>query len=306
MTVPGRGSPHCLLFRLNYQERMMRTFKNTPLASLRYRALKRTHIHFRPSFNRKVDAQRRIFRATVDLASRNAGHQLPYHNSISLADVSSVTGVELPRTLQGPCEPGAIDWEVLPHRFALKPVWGSGSVGVRVLKHQDDQLYDSLTGHTSVTEAIVCEHRRLAQNGYCSNLVTIEEKVGEGDSPPHDWKMFAFQGEVMLAMQIARVRRPVLYHFYDACWNSVRAPEIVHHSSKVLSPPRNPDKLTEAASLVSSAVDLPFARVDLYEDGDRVVLGEISPRPGDRMGRKWDRILGEAWERSEARMAAVG
>ena len=68
--------------------------------------------------------------------------------------------------------------------------------------------------------------------------------------------------------------------------------------------PKNIEEIVAAASRLSTAIRLPFARIDMYGVGDRVVFGEVTPRPGGRqwLGPELDLMLGDAWERAEARL----
>lgn len=68
--------------------------------------------------------------------------------------------------------------------------------------------------------------------------------------------------------------------------------------------PKNFADVIDAAQRFSKAIRLPFARVDLYGVDDRVVFGEVTPRPGGRqwLGPELDVILGDAWEHAEARL----
>jgi hypothetical protein len=69
--------------------------------------------------------------------------------------------------------------------------------------------------------------------------------------------------------------------------------------------PEKFDELRDAASRLSIAIRAPFSRIDLYRIRDRVVFGEVTPRPGGRQwfGPELDRVLGEAWERAQVRLA---
>jgi hypothetical protein len=70
------------------------------------------------------------------------------------------------------------------------------------------------------------------------------------------------------------------------------------------TPPRL-DEVVDIASRLSVAMRLPFARIDLYPLRDRVVFGEVTPRPGGRqwLGVEQDTMLGDSWERALARFA---
>ena len=66
---------------------------------------------------------------------------------------------------------------------------------------------------------------------------------------------------------------------------------------------RGPELLA-LASLVSAAVPRASLRVDLFEDADGPVLGELTPEPGGPVFVRSDidRMLGSLWEDAEARL----
>ena len=60
---------------------------------------------------------------------------------------------------------------------------------------------------------------------------------------------------------------------------------------------------SETAERLSLAIRAPFSRLDFNNVGDRIVFGEVTPRPG---GPQWfgpdlDAMLGDTWERAIVR-----
>jgi hypothetical protein len=70
----------------------------------------------------------------------------------------------------------------------------------------------------------------------------------------------------------------------------------------------HPDRLIEYAEAYASATGTDFVRVDLYEDSQGPVFGELTPHPSagysnvNYLGRELDRHFGEMWERAEVRL----
>ena len=127
-------------------------------------------------------------------------------------------------------------------------------------------------------------------------------------------KAYAFYGEVPL-LQITRSDEHgnldrTRYRFVDArgadLINTERHPALdpvtgvdpvdrLDRIDLAIPTPPRLDEVVDIASRLSVAMRLPFARFDLYHLKDRVVFGEVTPRPG---GRQWlgsgpGRLLGE-------------
>lgn len=206
--------------------------------------------------------------------------------------VARSVGVEAPRILQGPCPAVSIDWDALPNRFVLKPDWESSANGVFVLSRRGDAFYDVLGCRTLVRSAIL-------EDLIARGPVIAEEVVGDTEQVPDDWKFYAFQGRLELVLQLRRspTRR---YRYYLPDWTDAGP---VHYGRKPdphLAPPlHGREQLIKAAQRLSTAVEVPFVRVDLYQrDDGSVLFGELTPRPGvgHRFRRPIDTSMGEAWE----------
>src|SRR5690606_5040384 len=71
-----------------------------------------------------------------------------------------------------------------------------------------------------------------------------------------------------------------------------------------LPAPRRPHAILDAARRISLAVPTGFLRVDLYEQGDEVLAGEVALLPGgDQFHRRGlDRELGRMWLDANVRL----
>jgi hypothetical protein len=70
---------------------------------------------------------------------------------------------------------------------------------------------------------------------------------------------------------------------------------------KSLPAPKHGAAIIEMSERLASHIDSPFIRIDLYEDVDGPVFGEIDPHPsgGARLfNDEWERRLGSLWPRS--------
>lgn len=70
----------------------------------------------------------------------------------------------------------------------------------------------------------------------------------------------------------------------------------------------HPHRLIEFAEAYAAATGTDFVRVDLCEDPQGPVFGELTPHPSagysnvNYLGRELDRHFGEMWERAEVRL----
>ena len=133
-------------------------------------------------------------------------------------------------------------------------------------------------------------------------LLLAEEvlRSPDGSSPPPDYKLFTFDGKVeMIQVDTARFsdhRRMLRRADWSPIEGSLRYQP---PDDPDPAPPSNLDLMLEWASELGRDID--FVRVDLYDLGDRVVVGELTPYPGcgtERFQpRSLDAWLGEMWRR---------
>ncbi|MFJ9313542.1 ATP-grasp fold amidoligase family protein [Pimelobacter simplex] len=125
-----------------------------------------------------------------------------------------------------------------------------------------------------------------------------------------DIKVFAFYGEVAQVLLLA------VPDYRDRSANRMRVlgPDGADLGPVVTTAPIDPDlpvpghlaEIVDVARRLSLALRRPFVRLDFYDTGDRALLGEITPMPGNvnRYVRAHDAFLGEHWERARGRMRA--
>ncbi len=262
-----------------------------------------------PSFMAMVRMERRVADLAAQLQGIHRREVWDFNTKVGIKRVASRFGVRTPAILADQALPREISWDILPETFVAKPVWGAGGVGVRVLRRIPDGYHDAISGTSFTLDQLCSGWDELAASGLISHELIVEEVVGDGSLLPLDWKAYAFRGEVELILQVDRNGGKRI-RYYDKHWNT---PAFLYYgqnknngngNGKSLPPPRHPEEIIICASKISRELPLPFIRVDLYEDDEGVLLGELTPRPGHAFPFRpqWDRHLGEAWERSEARL----
>jgi hypothetical protein len=235
--------------------------------------------------------------------------------------------VEIPEQLGRWNDPAEIAWTDLPERVVIKADRGTTGRGVLPLRRVGHG-WQVITHQTVVTpEQLVAELDERVQQGLIKGPFGAEGFLDDGNDSeplPCEVKAYSFYGEVPL-LQITRsdehgnldaTRYRIVdargCDLIDADTHPALDPAVrvdpAHRLGRIdpamPTPPRL-DEVVDIASRLSVAMRLPFARIDLYPLRDRVVFGEVTPRPGGRqwLGVEQDTMLGDSWERALARFA---
>jgi hypothetical protein len=226
-------------------------------------------------------------------------------------DLAQSHGIDIPRRFGRWDRPEDIAWDELPDRVVIKSRRGSSSRGVLPLRRADggwqiishsEVLSD---GQVSALLATKAEEGRIA--GPFSAEEFIDED-GTGTSTPLDVKIYTFYGEAPMVL----IRRVVKHGDPDATFRIIdrhgRDVGDIYSGKPIdqtMEPPPRLAETVETAERLSVAIRAQFSRLDFYNVDDRIVFGEVTPRPG---GPQWfgpdlDAVLGEAWERAMVRYA---
>ncbi|PYF99405.1 TupA-like ATPgrasp [Georgenia satyanarayanai] len=260
----------------------------------------------KPSWHVRVMEQQRVQRA-IAADTRHADH--PRHNlflKLHNYEVARSHGVSTPRVLGTWQSLDDVDWDALPEEFVLKSNGGSTSRGVLPLQ-RTDAGFALLDGTRTYTVESIHEHyaqARSARAPYFAESVV----PGSHERLPDDIKIYAFYGEVVLAI-IRRMRvhgdtQQSRVRLVDAEGEDLGHVLRGRPYDGSIQLPRHYDVMTGVAEVLSTAVPLPVVRVDVFGTEDGVVLGELTPLPGDSgtFTREWDERLGDLYDRAEARL----
>ena len=125
----------------------------------------------------------------------------------------------------------------------------------------------------------------------------VERFIGDGETPPADYKFFVFHGEpAMVVVDQGRFTDHVSTMLHpDWC-----PYDISGRFAQARQPPPKPasyDRMLEIARTLGA--DFEFARIDLYDVEGHVYFGEITHNPGGGLvrlrPRSFDRALGDLW-----------
>ena len=277
-----------------------------------------------PSFQARLNAERRLH-ALEKALSPDKPPSVISQGKFWAYDLARSHGIDVPEQFGRWRRPDDIPWDDLPEQVVIKSAFAASARGVFPLRRTDDG-WVVLGSSTTTSTELVDDLNRLRKKGRIRGPFGAEEFLDGGNGElPIDVRAYAFYGHVPFVLlrrpgahgdlDTARFR-PVDTHgadFIDVEQYPVLADPDVDRTQlprelAVLDPtipvPKNFADVIDAAQRFSRAIRLPFARVDLYGVDDRVVFGEVTPRPGGRqwLGPELDVILGDAWEHAEARL----
>lgn len=214
-------------------------------------------------------------------------------------ELARAAGVAAPETIWAGTELAELTAVDLPSRWVLKPNHSSGQVHYGAGQVNDLEALRRLTkGWLGPSVAV-----RSGEWAYtrARPMFLVEERLGEGEEAPPDYKFFVFDGQVaVVAVEVNRMT-DWARRMYTPEWQplTVRLGLGVH--IRKLAPtqpaPDNLGQLLATASRLGGPFD--FVRVDLYNVHDEIQFGELTPYPGSGLARFWPRSydyeLGARW-----------
>ena len=221
-------------------------------------------------------------------------------------------GVRTPELVGIYADIADLPWDTFPERFVLKPFRGSTSMGVFLLERVDGGWRDLNSGRVVATRDVAQEYRALVTSGAISADVLVEKLIVDPrfpGLPPIDYKIYTFFGRVGLIAAKAhgwdgQGGSVAAFKIFDSQWRDLGDAFAGIPLDPLIPAPVRSAEMLEFASVISSAVPRGFLRVDLFEDEDGPVLGEVTPEPGGPLMVRSDvdRRLGQMWEEAEARL----
>jgi hypothetical protein len=260
----------------------------------------------RSSFQSRLHQARRLRRLGVPPTS------VIQHGKFHVYDLARSHGIDVPAQYGRWDDLHDIAWSDLPDAVVIKSARGSHGRGVLPLRRSPGgwQVVGSAET-TSEAELTALLARRVEHNDVRPPFAA-EELLDEDGSGrlPTDVKVYTFYGEA----HMVTLRRPgrlgekpslTPFRIVDPSGHDMANATTRSRVDTSLPVPAGLPDVIEAATRLSVAIRAPFARLDFYCIGDRVVFGEVTPRPGGSgwHGPEVDELLGDAWERAEVRLA---
>ena len=180
-----------------------------------------------------------------------------------------------------------IDWDALPHSFAMK--WNFGC-SYNIICRSKDQL-DKKAAKRQMEkwgrEPFWAYYSELQYRGVDKKII-VEEYIGSPEGlPPEDYKFYCFHGHARCVMVCAgREEGWPRFYFFDRKFQLMR----INHDGKEapddfsLPKPQRVEEAFEIADRLSWG--FPFVRVDLYLTERGVRFGEMTFTPSAALDNK--------------------
>jgi len=182
----------------------------------------------------------------------------------------------------------------------VKPNHGAGMVRV-----VNSPLSESETSSLSETAAkwLSKDFSNVAREAHYARIprkIIVEQRIGNGNAPPDDFKLHVFRGGEFAAfvLQIVEERseRGLTRTFYDNQF------EVPTSGARILS--EDEARLCKTALDLSYRLlgDMHYARVDWYIDNGYLWFGEITLTPAAGLGTGYaslDLVMGEYWNMAQ-------
>lgn len=215
-------------------------------------------------------------------------------DKLKAKEYATSLGVQAPHTIWSGVNLSELESRDLPDHWVLKPNHRSGIV------------------HLGQGRPDIAELRRLTQGwldekgwsdlgewaySQARRCYVMERRLGQPGQDLPDYKFFVFAGRVEMVQVDTDRHTNHRRRLYTRDWSPLDV--VLNYPLGPIQPqPRTFGAMLTAAEKLGDGFD-DFIRVDLYEDGDTVWFGELTPYPGggkERFSsRDLDLHLGELW-----------
>ena len=220
------------------------------------------------------------------------------NNKTRGAQLARVCGVRVPKVYQQGVALEDIEWR---DGVTVKPIPGAGSEGVYCYFNEEsiwgvlgaqylssrDELLDSLHSYSQRVD---------------SDKWLVEELIVTPEGAlPRDLKFYAFYGRIGLVLEVQKQPQK-RYCFWDAKGAHIDTGK--YPRDKLFHGEGFAPESLEVAQNLSQEIPAPFIRIDFLDNGEELVFGEFTPRPGGfgLMNRSVDAELGREFIAAETRL----
>jgi hypothetical protein len=188
-----------------------------------------------------------------------------------------------------------INFDELPNQFVIKANFGSSAKEIIIVN--DKSKLDMAKTRKTIS-SWEKPWWRSAWGGYefVQPRILIEEYIEQTKGQVYDYKFLCFNGDPKFVIaHIDRFTRRTV-DIYDLDWKKM---DITYNdppnSKEEIEQPQNFSRMIEISKQISKR--FPLVRVDFYEAGGRLYIGELTFYPDGGMSRyypeEWDRKFGE-------------
>jgi len=188
-----------------------------------------------------------------------------------------------------------VDFDKLPNQFVIKANFGSSAKQVIIVTDKS-KLDEAATRRT--ISSWEKPWWRSAWGGYefIEPRILIEEYIEQISGQVYDYKFLCFNGDPKYVMVMTDRFKNHTLDTFDIDWQKQEvAVAGWPNSESYIERPKNLSKMIEISKKLSK--QFPFVRVDFYDLGDKIYIGELTFYPGGGLSRfipkEWDYKLGE-------------
>lgn len=195
-----------------------------------------------------------------------------------------------------------VDWDTIPLPAVVKPTHASAH-GYFLRTPSD---IEKLMAERPEESWLALRHDRVNREWAYKDLtprIIIEKMLGDGGRPLTDYRLFAFNGEVVHIELRFRKEEGIYEYTYSPDWKRlpVRTGDYLYSTEEAPKPARLAEMLDVARKLSRG---ISFMRVDLYASDDWIYAGELTLYPAGGFEtyqpEDYDLHLGREWERCNA------
>lgn len=168
-----------------------------------------------------------------------------------------------------------IKWDKLPQKFAIKCNHGSGYNIICKDKSKFNIPEAEKKLRVWMKEKYGVERAEQGIYSKIKPMIIAEKFIETADSkPPRDYKFFCSYGEVKFMFVASdRIDGQTKFDYYWPDWSWIPVKN-QHPNVGPVEKPKMLDKMVEYAKMLSK--DLPLIRVDLYNEGEQIIFGELT------------------------------
>ena len=257
-------------------------------------------------------------------ADRHEGRDpgAPWMDKQETAEFLRARGLRTAETFHILDSPRDLTDATIPDRCVIKPLTGTNTLGVMVLRREGGKFYD-LMRRKAVTLEDIREVQRDSQAKFHaqfkggSQKVVVEELIIDEDEPdvvPLDYKVWTFNGRVAFIEQVNRNTVPKSMAWYVKDFIPVEIEDVFFPEVKRFRPgrhrlPRCRADILRVAEAASRALKTPYVRVDTYATPEGAAVGELTLAAGTvqygayRLQPWFDDLLGRYWAKAARELA---
>ncbi|CAM1373801.1 ATP-grasp fold amidoligase family protein [Tenacibaculum xiamenense] len=189
-----------------------------------------------------------------------------------------------------------IDFELLPNQFVLKCTHDSGGVVICSDKAKLDKKKARVKLNNSLNRNYYWGGREKPYKGIKPKIIAEKYLGNEEGKELNDYKIMVFNGKAKCCFVCSErfTGDSLKVTFFDLSWNKLPFERRYPMSASPIEKPQNYELMIELAE--SLAREIPFNRVDFYEEKGQVYFGEMTFYPGGGMEsfnpKEWDEIMG--------------